>query len=54
MVKTSKNSRFEIWTEVYINNEDVRLEKDQNVDIIQIEKGNGSEYIVEIVEREEK
>jgi len=54
MTKTHENGRLEIWTEVYINNEEIRLDRDRDVEIVQIEKGHGTEYIVEIVEREEK
>lgn len=54
MTKTHENSRLEIWTAMYINNELIRIEADRNVDIVQIEKGQGTGYIVEIVEREEK
>ena len=55
MEKICGHSRLEIWDTLYINNTNLRQEKDKNVDIVQIEVGSGEgSYIVEIVEKAEK
>lgn len=50
MVRKYPDSRIEIWSADYINNNCVRQEQDKNVKIMQIETGtSGKQYIVEIV-----
>ena len=56
MVKTSNNSRIEIWKSNYINNADnQRFPEDaiDKVEIVQIEPGNTTnDYIVEVKNKE--
>ena len=48
------NSRIEIWCGDYINNPEIRDEKDINVKIVQIEPTvREDDYIVEIIDRAE-
>ena len=52
MKKTRNDSRLEIWGYAYINNVKDRDKKDQNVELLQIERGsNGYDYIVEIIDK---
>lgn len=52
MERICANSRIEIWDTLYINNTNLRQEKDKNVVIVQIEPGSGEgSYIVEIMDR---
>lgn len=51
MVPIRNNSRIEIWRSTYINNDkDCRLAEDKNAKIVQIENGDGDDYIVEVVD----
>lgn len=54
MIKTRSDSRIEIWSANYISKLNERFDEDKNVDIIQIEPGNGDNkgYIVEVVNKE--
>lgn len=55
MVPIYGNSRIEIWGGRYINNyNNRRTEKDKNARIVQIEHGDGDDYIVEILDEEEE
>ena len=55
MVPIYDNSRIEIWCGKYINNyHDIRNEADKNARIVQIERGYGDEYIVEVLDEEEE
>ncbi len=58
MVKTSDNSRIEVWKGDYINNTDNRRHPEDAVDkveIIQIEPGNATDdYIVEVKNKEDQ
>lgn len=52
MIPIYSKSRIEIWGADYINGEKKqRHEEDKNVRIIQIECGNGSDYIVEVIDK---
>ena len=52
MKKSRDDSRLEIWSYAYINSVKHRDEKDQNVELLQIERGsNGYDYIVEVVDK---
>lgn len=52
MKKSRDDSRLEIWSYAYINSVEHRDEKDQNVELLQIERGsNGYDYIVEVVDK---
>ena len=55
MVAIYDNSRIEIWCGKYINNfNNIRSEADKNARIVQIEHGNGDDYIVEVIDKEEE
>lgn len=52
MRKLRDDSRLEIWSYAYINNVKNRDKNDQNVELLQIERGsNGYDYIVEVVNK---
>lgn len=52
MRKLRDDSRLEIWSYAYINNVKDRDKNDQNVELLQIERGsNGYDYIVEIIDK---
>lgn len=52
MLLICSNSRIEIWGADYINGTRIkRRDEDKNVRIIQIECGNGSDYIVEVIDK---
>ena len=52
MKKSRDDSRLEIWSYAYINSVEHRNKKDQNVALLQIERGsNGYDYIVEIIDK---
>lgn len=52
MKKSMENSRLEIWSYAYINNVKDRDKNDQNVELLQIERGsNGYDYIVEVIDK---
>lgn len=52
MKKSRDDSRLEIWSYAYINSVEHRNKKDQNVELLQIERGsNGYDYIVEIIDK---
>lgn len=52
MRKSRDDSRLEIWSYAYINDAEHRNKKDQNVELLQIERGsNGYDYIVEIIDK---
>jgi hypothetical protein len=52
MRKLRDDSRLEIWSYAYINNVKNRDKNDQNVELLQIERGsNGYDYIVEIIDK---
>lgn len=50
MKRTREDTRLEIWGANYINEVHGRLDEDENVQIIQIEPGNGNDYIVEVLD----
>ena len=52
MKKCHYKSRIEIWNIMEVNNPDLRLPENKDVIILQIEKGQGEDYIVEIVNTE--
>lgn len=55
MKRSHPNSRIEIWSSNYINEENYkqRNEKDRLARILQIEKGSGDcNYIVEVLDKE--
>lgn len=55
MIKTREDSRIEIWTASYINIPSIRTKEDEDVDIIQIERGvSNQDYIVEVVEKKKE
>ena len=55
MVPIYDNSRIEIWGGKYINNyHNIRNEADKNARIVQIERGYGDDYIVEVLDEEEE
>lgn len=52
MKKSRDDSRLEIWSYAYINSVKHRNKKDQNVELLQIERGsNGYDYIVEVIDK---
>lgn len=52
MRKSRDDSRLEIWSYAYINNVKNRDKNDQNVELLQIERGsNGYDYIVEVIDK---
>lgn len=52
MKKSRDDSRLEIWSYAYINNVKNRDKNDQNVELLQIERGsNGYDYIVEVIDK---
>lgn len=52
MRKLRDDSRLEIWSYAYINNVKNRDKNDQNVELLQIERGsNGYDYIVEVIDK---
>lgn len=52
MRKLRDDSRLEIWSYAYINNVKDRDKNDQNVELLQIERGsNGYDYIVEVIDK---
>lgn len=51
MISIRKDSRIEVWRATYINNDkDCREAEDKNAKIVQIEHGDGDDYIVEVVD----
>lgn len=50
MFKTNIGSRIEVWSSRYINDIDVRDDKDKDAIILQIERGSNGDYIVEVID----
>lgn len=48
MKKSSQDSHFEVWSHDYINKPSNREKQDREAVILQIEHGNGNNYMVEI------
>lgn len=54
MRKSRKDSRIEIWSANYINNQgNGRNNEDIDAVILQIEAGNSDDYIVEVVDEKD-
>lgn len=53
MIRRRMDSKIEIWTENYINNQFLRSPEDKGLEIEQIEPC-GNMFIVEVFEREAK
>ena len=55
MIKINPKSEIQIWSGEYVNDEfGCRRENDKNATVIQIEPGQGSNYMVEILLEEEE
>ena len=52
MVKMYRDSRIVVWDAYYINHKGVRNIDDKKSVIVQMERGNGDDFMVEIIDGE--